>query len=200
MAKRISQKNYDWIDTPPAPEEIEIKNGAEFLPIGVVEKKLYRLDSHWGTENYKSKFFSINGVGMFSASHELVITYGGRNRRLTGAATVPIPADVDFLDPEVNSNLDATAKSECTKNAAKPIGLAFGQGLNDRLTFTAPQQQTPVKGKGKGNPVVMKADKAIQEQYNIAVENDNKYLMKSIQSVYPDIQYTGTKQLNGTEC
>lgn len=115
MAKKTTaQLNYDWINTPPPPDEIETKNGAEFLPIGVVEKKLYRLDSHWGTENYKSKIFSINGVWLFSASHELVITYEGRTRRLTGAATVPIPTDVDFLNPEVNSNLDATAKTECT--------------------------------------------------------------------------------------
>lgn len=198
MTTKKSQQNYNWINDPPPPNEIELLNGAEFLPIGVVERKLYRLDPHWGTENYKSKVFSINGVGMFSASLELVVTYGEKTRRLTGAVTLPIPTDTYMLDPNVNSNLDATAKSECTKNAVKPIGVAFGQGLNDRLEVNAPQQQPSLNGKRKPPAVTLTPDKAVQDQYNIAAENGNQHLMKSIKIVYPEIAYTGSQKITET--
>lgn len=166
-------------------------NGAEFLDIAYVETLLTKLDTHWGTENFKFRIFEFFGVGFVSGSIELVVTYGGRTRRLVGAFTDPVPQDVNILDPSVNANYEATVKSECTKNAVKPIGLAFGQGLNDRVITKVTGQQVPPNGQQERTRIFPKPDKGIQASYDKAVENMNQAMMDSIRKSFPDIQYTG---------
>lgn len=185
--------SYAWINTPPSQDHIETINGAEFIPIGIVETLLYKLDSHWGTENFKFQVIELMGVPLVSGSLELVVTYGGRTRRLVGAATLPVDPTLNMLDPYVNANFSAVLKSECTKNAVKPIGLSMGQGLNDRTVITTPQKETPNLGKAKRPALFPQPDEAMQGSYNRAVESVNQPLMKSIKNTYPDIQYTGYK-------
>lgn len=189
--------NYDWINTPPTEDELLTNDdGSEYIPIGIVEKKLYRLDTHWGTENFKFQLWVGKSGAMWAeGSLEVCLSYGGRFRRLVGAATMIVPADTDFDNPAVNSNFSATLKSEAIKNGVKAIGLSFGAGLNDRLTINTPQQNKSVNGRKKPDPVEMKPDSKIQEQYNFAVESLNQKAMDVLKQVYPQIQYTGTKKI-----
>lgn len=197
--KSKTTANYDWINTQPPVVE-QNADGSEFIPIGHVEAGLTRLDPHWGDENFRFQLFvGRTGAMLADGSLELVITYGGKTRRLVGAATMLIPADVDFDDPAVNSNYGATIKAECRKNAAKGIGIYFGAGLNERLTINTPQQNKPVNGRKKPDPVDMVPDKKSQEQYNFAAETLNEKAMLVLKTVYPSIQYTGTKKLNHVE-
>lgn len=194
---RKTTANYDWINTPPTEEEILAnEDGSVYIPIGIIETKLYRLDTHWGTENFKFQLWvGKSGIMWAEGSLELVVTYGGRTRRLVGTATVIVPADTDFDDPLVNSNFSASLKSLATANAVKPIGLAMGQGLNDRLTINTPQQKPSLNGKKKPDAVDMPADRGMQDKYNTAVENSDQKAMDIIRKVFPQIQYTGIKKL-----
>lgn len=195
------QINYDWLKISPTEEELSAnEDGSVFIPIGIVEMKLYRLDSHWGTENFKFQLLvGRSGTMWAEGSLELIVTYARRTRRLVGTATLIVPADTDFDNPTVNSNFSATLKSESIKNAVKPIGLAFGQGLNDRLTINTPQLKTSQNGRKKPAAVEMPPDPRLQEKYNLAVENCNSTLMNSIKSVYTKIKYTGLKKLTDAE-
>lgn len=187
------QNNYDWINTPPTEDEISTNDdGSVYIPIGIVEKKLYKLDSHWGTERFVFRLLVANGTLFADASLELIVSYGGKTRRLVGAVTVLVPPETDFSDPYANLNFSATCKSLAVANSVKPIGLAFGQGLNDRLTIITPQQKTSLNGRKKPDPVPMKADKTMQDKYNAAAESMDDKVMKVIKGVYPDIKYTGT--------
>lgn len=190
--KKTKQADYSWIHIPPAAEVISrLANGAEFLDIAYVESLLNKLDTHWGTENFRFRIFEFFGVGFVSGSIELVITYGGRTRKLVGAFTDPVPQDVNIYDPSVNANYEATVKSECTKNAVKPIGLAFGQGLNDRVITKTAGQQAPPNGQQERTRIYPKPDKGIQDSFNKAVENSNQTMIESIRKSFPDIIYTG---------
>lgn len=185
--------NYDWINTPPTEEELATnEDGSQYIPIGIVETKLYKLDSHWGTERFIFRLLVANGNLFADASLELVVTYGGKTRRLVGAVTLLIPPETDFTDPQANLNFSAVCKSEATKNAAKIVGVAMGQGLNDRLTINTPQQNKPVNGRKKPDPVEMLPDGKIQQEYNFAVESLNQKAIDVLKQVYPQIKYTGT--------
>lgn len=194
------ETNYDWMNIPPAEEELSQNvDGGVFIPIGIVEKKLFRLDSHWGTEKFIFKLFTAGGVIFADASLELVVNYAGRTRRLIGAVTLPVPTEIDITNPAENLNFSATCKSEATKNAIKPLGLAFGQGLNDRLTTNTPQPKTSANGRKKPDAVMLPPDKKIQQQYNDAVETCNERIMAAIKTVYPEISYTGIKKLTDAQ-
>lgn len=194
MRKPKYTPDYSWIDNDPAEEEIDHNpDGSVFIPVFHVESKLTRLDSHWGTENFKFQLLkSASGLMFADGSLELVVTYGGRTRRLVGAATMLVPADTDFTDPFVNSNFSATLKSECCKNSVKPIGKSFGQALNDRDVISSPANKAPVKGKQKPPAVKMKADEKIQQQYNNAMEIGATGLVAALDIIY-EISYTGNK-------
>lgn len=197
MKKLEPNSDYSWINTLPAEEEINIRDGAEFLPIPIVEKKLFKLDPLWGTENFKFRIFlGKSGLMFLDGSLEVVVTYGGRARKLVGAATLMIPASTEFDHPDANNNFSATIKSECIKNAVKPIGVAFGQGLNDRLTAKSAGEITKSTGRKKPAPVDMPVDAKMQASYNNAVETANQNAMDTLRLTYPKIQYTGTKKLN----
>lgn len=197
--KNKTTPNYDWINTPPIIVD-QNADGSEFIPIGIIEGSLTKLDPHWGDENFRFQIFTgRSGAMLADGSLELIVTYGGRQRRLVGAATMLIPADVDFDDPSINSNYGATIKAECRKNAAKGLGLHFGAGLNDRLTINTPQQKPVLNGRKKPDAVEINPDDKIQQQYNFAAETLNEKAMLVLKQVYPKIQYTGTKKLNHAE-
>jgi len=194
------KKSYTWVKLPPTEEEISRNaDGSEFIPIGIVERLLERLDPYWGTERFEFKLLVLNGHPLVNASLELTVSYAGRTRRLIGAITAPVSPELDPNDPYVNSNLAATAKSECIKNAVKAIGLAFGQGLNDRLAIVTPEQKATTRAKYKPAAVDMTPDHGIQQTYNHAVETVNQELMERVRSVYPAIEYTGTKTIANAE-
>lgn len=191
--------DYSWINTRPPEDQIStLSNGAEFLDISVVERLLYRLDSHWGTENFKFRVFEFLGIPFVSGSLELVVTYGGRTRRLIGAYTEPVPPETNPYDPNTNANYEATVKSECTKNAVKPIGVAFGQGLNDRLTNISPKTRRAETGAKKREAAFPLPDEGVQKSYNNAIEVNNTSLANSIRNAYPEITYTGNQKTTET--
>lgn len=184
--------DYSWINDDPI--EIDYNaDGSEFIPIFYIEQKLTKLDPFWGTENFKFQLLkSASGLMFADGSLELVVTYGGRTRKLVGSTTMLIPADTDFNDPLVNSNFAGTIKSIATSNACKPIGANFGQLLNDRGAITSPTQKTQKNGKQKPPAVKMKPDEKIQSQYNKAYEQKNG-LVIVLENIY-DIKYTGEKE------
>jgi len=184
-----------WINEPPAEEEImRNADGSEFIPIPLVERKLTKLDPLWSTQNFRFKMLvGVSGNALIDGSLELLLTYGGRKRSLVGAATILIPENVDITDPANNTNYGAWLKSECTKNAVKPIGLAFGQGLNDRLYFEPSAPKTPRVGLKKPPAEKMIPDKVAQHAFNKAYEANSERTMKAYRDIYPDIQYTGDK-------
>lgn len=185
--------DHSWINDDPLEEEIyPTDDGSVYIPIYFGEKKLTKLDPFWGTENFKFQFIrGSSGFAFADGSLELVVTYGGRTRKLVGAATILVPADTDFTDPAVNSNFSATIKSLCICNGMKPIGPNFGQRLNDRDVMHTPTK-TPVKGKQKPPAVKMNPDEKIQSQYNKAYEQKNG-LVAVLENIY-DIKYTGEKE------
>lgn len=187
------EQNYKWINDSPPSEIIESNpDGSVFIPIGHIETLLTKLDAFWGTENYRFKLIAgHSGAMLADGSLEVVVSYGGRTRRLVGAATLVIPADINLENPYENHNFGATVKSECIKNAVKAIGLAFGAGLNDRLTYTPTDKKPAQNGRKKPDPVQMPVDEAMQRQYNAAVDNGNEKLKTSIEVAYPTIKYTG---------
>lgn len=192
MTKKTTSQLLDWLNYPPAEEEIS-KNldGSEFIPIGIVENKLTRLDPFWGTENFRFQLIQGASGCMFAdGSLELVVTYGGRTRRLVGAATLLVPADTEFDNPVVNSNFGATVKSECIKNSAKGCGRSFGSALNERDLILTPVNKSQKNGKQKPPAVKMKPDSKIQSQYNKAFENNEDGLIAALNDIY-EIQYTG---------
>lgn len=192
--------DHSWINDDPLEEEIEYdeKQDAFFIPIFFIEKKLFRLDPFWGTENFRFQFLkSTSGLMFADGSLELVVNYGGRVRKLVGAATVLIPADTDFNDPKINSNFSATIKSISTSNASRPIGNSFGANLNERDVIRNPMQKTQKNGKQKPPPVKKSPNEKIQQQYNISFEEGNG-LVAAIEAIY-DISYTGTKQIENAK-
>lgn len=179
-------ETYDWINTPPTEEELATNDdGSEYIPIGIVEKKLYRLDTHWGTENFKFQLWvGKSGIMWAEGSLEVCLSYGGRFRRLVGAATMIVPADAEFDNPAVNSNFSATLKSEAIKNSVKAIGLSFGAGLNDRLTINTPQQKPVLNGRKRAGPVKIPADTEIRKAYAKAIVEKNTTLIESFEKNY----------------
>lgn len=191
MRKTKAVEDFSWINNDP--EEVDSNpDGSEFIPIVIIEKKLDKLDPFWGTENFRFQLLkSASGLMFADGSLELVVTYGGRTRKLVGATTMLVPADTDFNDPFVNSNFAGTIKSIATSNACKPIGKNFGQFLNDRGVISTQPQKEQKNSRQKPPPVKMKPDAKIQQQFNKAFEEKNG-LAIVLQEIY-EIQYTGDK-------
>ncbi len=186
MRSKKTEQDYSWINDDPIETEIDHnQDGSEFIPIFFVETKLTRLDPFWGTENFKFQFLkSASGMMFADGSLELVVTYGGRTRKLIGATTMLVPADTDFTDPLVNSNFSATIKSLSISNAVKPIGPSFGQNLNDRGVILNPSPAAKKNGKQKRPAVKLKADKAIREAYAKAVVSNDINIVATLEAAY----------------
>lgn len=187
MPRKSKQSpDYSWIDNDPLQEEIDTNaDGSEFIPIYHVERKLFKLDTHWGTESFHFQLFKgVSNAMLVQSSLELVITYGGRTRRIVGSTTSFVPADVDFTDSLVNSNYSGTLKSENIKNAAKTIGKAFGAALNERDVILTPVNKSSKNGKQKPPAVKMPADKHIRQEYAKAVVEGDTQFVKELEAAY----------------
>lgn len=184
MRKRKTTEDYSWINDDPL--EIDYNaDESEFIPIFYIEQKLTKLDPFWGTENFKFQFIrGGSNVAFADGSLEIVVMYGGRIRRLVGAATILVPANTDFTDPMVNTNYGATIKSECIKNGVKAIGRSFGSHLNERDIIFTPANKTLKNGAKKRPAVKMKADKSIREAYAKAVVNNDTNIVTTLENAY----------------
>lgn len=165
----------DWLRQPPAEEEIEIILGIKVLRQRVIEEKLdFLTNQTWGTSNYHSKYFTLEGRMFISASLELKVLYGGYSgepRTLVGAVTFPL----DFF-PD-NIHYDNTAKSLCITNAASELGKQFGRGLNADV-------QPVIIGKSKRDAVLIEPDMSIKKSYVDAVANNNQQVIDHLRRIY----------------
>lgn len=188
--KQKEFEDYSWINSDP--EEVDTNaDGSLFIPIFFVEGKLTRLDPFWGTENFRFQLVRGASGAMFaSGSLEIVVMYGGRTRRLVGAATQYVPADLDYENPTLNTNYEAVIKSECIKNGVKAIGKAFGSALNERDVIASPANKSGKTKREKPPAVKMKPTEKIQAQYNKAYEEQNG-LVTVLEAIY-EIEYNGT--------
>lgn len=119
-------KDNKWLQESPKIGELrKLDNGAEYLPIAVLEGLLDEYtDCDWGTENYQFKILRAGNHWMADASITLLV---GGARKMTGAVTFPISSK------DTNVDYSSTALSFCIANACKKLGIRFGRGLNGRL-------------------------------------------------------------------
>lgn len=179
-----TQQDYSWINDSPTENEVETNDdGSQFIPIPIVENLLYKLDANWGTENFKFRIFTIEERVFASSSVELIVTIGGKLKKLVGASTFEIFG---------GENVEAVSLSESTKNASKKIGPRFGKNLNGRGDMLVKKNAPPVpqkNGKQKPPAVEMQPDEKMQKQFNDAWHAGNHDLMNKIKIIYPNIQY-----------
>lgn len=170
------------------PEFIDYNlDGSEFIPILFLEKQLTELDSHWGTENFKFRTFSVLDKIYISSSVELVISYNGKQRRLVGASTFQFKtADGIEEMPSTLESAEPSSLSESLKNAAKKLGNRFGSQLNDRggdvIRNNGKKSNRPVRD--PKNSVKMDADEKIMEMYNNAVKDNNTAIVIMLETRY----------------
>lgn len=120
----------EWLDTPPPIDEVRtLDNGAEFIPIGIVERLLDEYSEiegvgSWGTSDFKFQIVKTGHVWLADASCLLLID---GEEPMQGAVTWQISSNDDNMD------YSATALSFCIANAAKKKGIRFGRALNGRM-------------------------------------------------------------------
>lgn len=131
MPKKGVQQS--WLDAEPLPQEIEIKNGGEYLPIQIVKAKLDILDPESSTTNFRHIYFQdLDGSLQISGSVELKVEY-----MIEDTSTVikkSITGSANFNTAEYtltgNSHWTQTLLSLCIVAAAKEIAPCFGKNLN----------------------------------------------------------------------
>lgn len=186
-----------WINDDPPQEEIFGQPGKEYIPIGITEINLTKLDPFWSDHTFQYRLDMIhcnNVAGLVSGSIEITVKYNKQMRRLVGAATLIIPDDADLANPEGNSNFAATVKSECIKNAVKAIGKRFGAGLNDRDIISIRDVEMPRTSRKRSDPVEMQPTAKEQDDFNKAAEAGlhGSKKVAALKAIYPSIKYTGT--------
>lgn len=170
------------------PEFIDYNmDGSEFVPILILEKQLTVLDSHWSTENFKFRTFSVLDKIYVSSSIELIVSYNGKTRKLVGASTFEFKGNDHLEDtPTTLESAEPSSLSESTKNAAKKLGKRFGSQLNDRggdvIRNTEKKTNKPVRD--IKNAVKMDADQKIIETYKNAVKENNTVLSTMLENRY----------------
>lgn len=135
----------ELLDKEPEQSDICIHNGAEYLPIGIVEKYLDEVDSAWSTRDFSYSF----AMGAYSGSIQLTINGKDKDgkdvvKTAIGAFTLPVTSTDD------NSNYVATLKSYCISNAAKSMGRRFGRHLNGRMQGS---EETSIVSVSKNKPI-----------------------------------------------
>lgn len=115
----------------PDPNDIQIINGAEYIPIGIVEEYLDELFSNWSLYNFQHEWRDIhNGKLLLSGKIDLAVAVGqqaGHTKNSIGSCSLIITGNED------NTDYLATLQSYCISNAAKRMGKRFGRALNNRL-------------------------------------------------------------------
>lgn len=160
--KKSSFSAREYLQQPPADEDIKEKDGSFHVPIGNLENLLDFFE--WGTQNFHFEIYKDGYAKLcVAASLELVLSFEGQDgQRMTrcfvGACNFPIASIApipDFL---------GTAKSMCVKNAASDAGRKLGRGLNADIVPDRAVVAEIEKPKGK-----MKTDSKIREQFRLAV-------------------------------
>lgn len=171
------------------PEFIDCNlDGSEFIPILIIERLLTELDCGWGTENFKFRIITFENKTYISSSVELVISYGGKTRRIVGASSYELrPREgIDFTTLE---NSEPTSLSESIKNAAKKLGKRMGSELNGRYDSIRGVKDTDTyssgyKKLGSRSAVDMPPPPDIIERYKAAEEKGDIATLRSLEKIY----------------
>lgn len=119
----------EWLNSPPLPEEIKLKDSAKYIPYKVIIEKLNRLCGHnWSISNFNETYISLpRGRMLVSGNVEVEINYdiNGHQikRKLSGGANF-------VINRGSNPHPTGTVKSLAVMNAVKPLGPQFGWELN----------------------------------------------------------------------
>jgi hypothetical protein len=172
------------------PEFIDYNyDGSEFIPILIIERLLTELDAGWGTENFKFRILSFENKTYISSSVELVISYGGKTRRLVGAASYELTTR-EGMDALTLENAEPTSLSESIKNAAKKLGKRFGSELNGRYdSIRGVKKDNDTYSAGYKKPAartatLMPPPPDITERYRNADSVGDIATMRSLEKIY----------------
>ena len=118
----------EWLQQPPAPEEIKIKDGAKYIPYKVIVDKLNQLSPNdWSTSNFNPQYIILGRKLLVTGTIDVTVSYviNGEKvtRTLSGASNF-------ILNKASNPHPSATSKSLAVMNAVKVLGKQFGWGLN----------------------------------------------------------------------
>lgn len=118
----------EWLQQPPAPEEIKIKDGAKYIPYKVIVDKLNQLSPNdWSTSNFNPQYIILGRKLLVTGTIDVTVSYviNGEKvtRTLSGASNF-------MLNKASNPHPNGTAKSLAIMNAVKVLGRQFGWQLN----------------------------------------------------------------------
>lgn len=133
------------------------QDGSQYIPIGVIEKKLDEIFSSWNTSNWRSSIIIITGKEYYDASVELIVFDKESKVTVTKTGSVTFP----IFEMDDNKNYAATALSFCIANAAKRLGKVFGRELNNRMTTL----DTASTGINSSAPDTSDKDNAIAKEF-----------------------------------
>lgn len=154
-----------WLKLPCDPSEIKkTPDGAEYIPIGIIEEKLDTFDV-WTTSNENFEIVRASNFYIATGSVELTVSYIKGKDRLTITRVGACSMVVSSRDS--NTDFEGTVLSYCLSNAAKKLGKQFGRHLNGRLD----------KGETSGLPTIQyqtgKDDKDDKEWEDFKVQLQN---------------------------
>lgn len=174
------EEAQEWIGQQPDPNDVtDSPEGGKQIPIDRLKPLLSELDPSWGTENFKWNYITLEDGVYCNGSVELVLSYGGIKRRLTGAATFNI--ETYARDSTPNTHFVAIMLANCTKNAALNVGRRFGSEIN--LIGDTYTSVTKVK-RGVKEAVLIIPDKLIREKYAKAMVSKDHETIKRLESMY----------------
>lgn len=174
--KKTSFSDWEFLQQEVPEEDIRIKDGGKYIPIGALENALDQYP--WGTQNFTWQLYK-DGYGKLcvAASLELLLPFvddegNDRVRTFVGACNFPLWSlgVPDWL---------ATAKSQCVKNAASDAGRRLGRGLNDEVIPDRPTAVEQEKAKQKFQP-----DDKIRKQFATAVERRDQKTIAMLENIY----------------
>ena len=174
----------EWLQQPPAPEEIKLKDGAKYIPYKVIVDKLNQLCPHgWGTQNFNPQYIVLGRKLLVTGTIEVVVKYvvGGveYTRLLSGAANF-------MLNKASNPHPSATCKSLAIMNAVKPIGRQFGWEINPE-TEEEKAEFLPIIKEEKAPPIDKEKERLsqmittctnLEELYTFKILADSRGLKK----------------------
>lgn len=180
MKKQQSKTLEDyvkWLNESPDPNDVtDSPEGGKHIPIEKLKPLLSDLDLGWGTENFKWTFCTIEDQIYCNASVELIVSYGGIKRRLTGACT--FNTKTYATNEAQNTHFVAIALANSLKNAALSLGKKYGSELNQGDVYVN------VSKKPARQAVKLEPDMAIRKQYAIAVAGGNKKEVARFEGMY----------------
>lgn len=168
-----------WLGEAPDPNDVtDSPEGGKHIPIEKLKALLTQLDPGWGTENFRWTFAVIEDQVYCNASIELVVSYGGIKRRVTGACT--FNTRTYATNEAANTHFVAIALANSLKNAAMNCGRKLGADLN---IVNGDTYSNPIKSK-KRESVKLIPDADIRKRYAIAVAGGKKQEVDKFESMY----------------